>query len=180
MSAIRITCPACARSLEVNAEPGEEVECGACLEVFVAKPIEKPVSKSSSESKPPLARVDKSTRSSPRKRRRDDHEDHDDEPDYDDEDYDPRPRRRDFNRGYREQKSRVAYILLALFLGSWGVHNFYAGRIGPGIAQLLITAISIPLMCVFFVGFFTIWIPIVWSIIDIIAVDRDANNVPMS
>jgi TM2 domain-containing membrane protein YozV len=71
------------------------------------------------------------------------------------------------------------YIILALFLGQLGVHNFYAGRISPAVAQLLITALSIPLMCVV-VGFVTVWIPWVWAIIEIIVVDRDGNNIPMT
>ena len=38
MATIRLTCPACARMLEVGADAaGKEVECGECLEVFIAK-----------------------------------------------------------------------------------------------------------------------------------------------
>ncbi len=35
------------------------------------------------------------------------------------------------------QKSRLTYILLAIFLGWLGVHDFYAGRTGMGILCLL-------------------------------------------
>ena len=38
-----------------------------------------------------------------------------------------------------QPKSRLIYILLALFLGGFGVHNFYAGYTGKGVAQLLLT-----------------------------------------
>ena len=38
-------------------------------------------------------------------------------------------------------KSRTAYVLLAIFIGWFGIHNFYAGRSGAGIAQLLISLI---------------------------------------
>lgn len=34
-------------------------------------------------------------------------------------------------------KSRLAALLLGIFLGRFGVHNFYLGRIGRGIAQLI-------------------------------------------
>ena len=34
-------------------------------------------------------------------------------------------------------KSRVAAILLAFFLGGFGVHKFYLGRVGQGILYLL-------------------------------------------
>src|SRR5262249_24789296 len=38
MSTIRVTCPTCNSELEVDAEfDGQEVECGNCLQVFVAK-----------------------------------------------------------------------------------------------------------------------------------------------
>ena len=40
------------------------------------------------------------------------------------------------------QKSRTVYILLAFFLGTLGVHNFYAGRIVQGVVQSLITTLS--------------------------------------
>lgn len=72
-----------------------------------------------------------------------------------------------------EPKSRVAYILLGVFLGTLGIHNFYAGHNGKGIAQLLITLFG---SCVFFVG------PLfsaVWALIEIIVVDKDANGIRM-
>jgi predicted Zn finger-like uncharacterized protein len=162
--AVRLTCPACAKALEIDDDAvGKEVECGECLEVFVAK-------------KPKLAAEPSAgvkgipARSGVGKRRRDDDDD-------DDEDYEPRPRRRS-RRGYAPARSRLVYILLALFLGSWGVHNFYAGRTGAGVAQLLITVISFGLMCVI-VGFVTIFIPMLWAIIEIVVVTRDGNGVPL-
>lgn len=39
--------------------------------------------------------------------------------------------------GY-EQKSKVAAGLLGIFLGAFGVHNFYLGNTGKGVAQLLL------------------------------------------
>ncbi len=39
-------------------------------------------------------------------------------------------------------KSRVVAGLLGLFLGSIGAHNFYLGRTGRAVAQLLITVLS--------------------------------------
>ena len=40
------------------------------------------------------------------------------------------------------QKSRIAAALLGILFGAFGVHNFYQGRIGIGIAQLAITVVS--------------------------------------
>lgn len=39
-------------------------------------------------------------------------------------------------------KSMVVYVLLAFFVGVWGVHKFYAGRNGQGIAMLLMGTIG--------------------------------------
>ena len=36
------------------------------------------------------------------------------------------------------QKSRVAALVLCFFLGALGVHRFYVGKVGSGIAQLLL------------------------------------------
>ena len=71
-----------------------------------------------------------------------------------------------------QPKSRVVYVLLGLFLGGLGVHNFYAGYNGKGIAQLLITL---------FLGWLVFpWIIVgIWALIEVIAVDTDANNVKM-
>ena len=41
-----------------------------------------------------------------------------------------------------EQKSKLAAGLLGIFLGAFGVHNFYLGKIGLAVAQLLITVLS--------------------------------------
>ena len=35
-------------------------------------------------------------------------------------------------------KSRLAALLLGIFLGGLGIHNFYLGRIGRGIGQLIL------------------------------------------
>lgn len=39
-------------------------------------------------------------------------------------------------------KSKIAAGVLALFLGSLGVHNFYLGYTGKGVAQLLLTTVG--------------------------------------
>ena len=67
------------------------------------------------------------------------------------------------------KKSRIAYIVLALVFGEIGVHNFYAGYIGRGVAQLLITVLSFGLL---------FWISWIWAVIEICAVDHDGKGVP--
>jgi TM2 domain-containing membrane protein YozV len=67
-------------------------------------------------------------------------------------------------------KNRLAYILLGIFLGGFGVHNFYAGYNRKAIIQLLITAFLSWLVIPAFVV-------MVWVIIDICTVDQDAAGV---
>ncbi|MDR1512512.1 MAG: TM2 domain-containing protein [Propionibacteriaceae bacterium] len=43
-------------------------------------------------------------------------------------------------------KSKIAAGILGILLGAFGVHNFYLGRTGTAIAQLLITVLSIGLL----------------------------------
>ena len=72
-----------------------------------------------------------------------------------------------------QPKSRLAYILLAIFLGGFGIHNFYAGYTKKAVIQLLLTIL---------LGW-TVIVPVavfVWIILDIINVTADANGVPMS
>ena len=72
-----------------------------------------------------------------------------------------------------QPKSRLAYILLALFLGGFGIHNFYAGYTQKAVIQLLLTLLlgwtGIVALCV-----------LIWVIIDIIKVTADSNGVPMT
>ncbi len=44
----------------------------------------------------------------------------------------------------QSQKNRVAAILLAFFLGSFGIHRFYLGQTGLGILYLLLCWTAIP------------------------------------
>lgn len=49
----------------------------------------------------------------------------------------------------RPEKSRVAAILLAFFLGGFGVHKFYLGRVGWGILYLVFFWTFIPAFLAF-------------------------------
>ena len=68
----------------------------------------------------------------------------------------------------QEPKKRTTFILLGALLGALGAHNFYAGYIKKGIAQLTITVVTL--------GFASpmSWI---WAIIDICTVNQDPNGV---
>lgn len=45
-------------------------------------------------------------------------------------------------------KSKIAAGLLGIFLGAFGVHNFYLGFTGKAVAQLLITILSCGILSV--------------------------------
>ena len=70
-------------------------------------------------------------------------------------------------------KSRILYIFLAIILGSFGIHNFYAGYTKRAICQVLLvlmtgwTVISLVFL----------WI---WILIEIIIVKKDAKGVHFS
>jgi len=66
-------------------------------------------------------------------------------------------------------RSRVAYILLGIFLGLLGIHNFYAGRTYRGLGQLLTTLLAGWL----FIPLIGVWI---WSIVDICALTTDGDG----
>jgi TM2 domain-containing membrane protein YozV len=66
------------------------------------------------------------------------------------------------------RKSRVVFVLLAIFLGAFGGHNFYAGYIKKGVIQLCITVFS----CFF--GSLISW---VWAIVEACMVDRDEDGI---
>ncbi len=71
------------------------------------------------------------------------------------------------------QKSRFIAGILAILLGTLGIHSFYLGFNKKGITQLL--------LFVFFLG----WASFIWSIVDAVRiftgnVNCDANGVPLS
>ena len=68
-------------------------------------------------------------------------------------------------------KNRVAFVVFGLIFGCLGIHNFYVGYIGRGIAQLLISVMSLGLLC-----------PAVaiWNIIEVCVVVNDANGMRLS
>lgn len=75
----------------------------------------------------------------------------------------------------KEPKSKLAAGLFGIFLGVFGVHNFYLGYTGKAVAQLLITVLS----C----GFLS-FVSAIWGLIEgimILAGEQkcDANGNPL-
>ena len=72
---------------------------------------------------------------------------------------------------HAQQKSRAVYVLLGLFFGLLGIHNFYAGYNGPGAAQLILTL----LLC------WTVIVPVIIALIvlvEILTTTKDCSGVP--
>ena len=73
-----------------------------------------------------------------------------------------------------QQKSKLVVLLLAIFLGCYGVHNFYIGNVKNGVIQLCITLLSAFTLSI------VSWIWAIyegWQIYSG-AVTEDANGVP--
>jgi TM2 domain-containing membrane protein YozV len=68
-------------------------------------------------------------------------------------------------------KSRTSYIVLGIFLGALGVHNFYAGYTGRAVGQLCLTVLTLGYLGV------VSWI---WAIIEICIVEKDSTGLRFS
>jgi TM2 domain-containing membrane protein YozV len=73
------------------------------------------------------------------------------------------------------QKSRIAAGLMGILIGSLGVHNFYLGYTGKGIAQLLLTLLS----CGFLYPISYVWGLIEGIMILTNNITEDALGVPL-
>ncbi|AWM38315.1 hypothetical protein GobsT_35580 [Gemmata obscuriglobus] len=147
MPDIRVTCPTCSTQLEVDAaHEGEEVECGHCLQVFVAATKKDGSSASGRKTRGAAPRsgsardrADEEDDDRPRRRRRDDDDDDDDDDDY-------RPR-----RGDQIPSQPVAGMLL-----------------GGGIWALLMSFLAVlssSFLCCAWPG---VWFAVVWGILAIV------------
>jgi len=81
---------------------------------------------------------------------------------------------------YYQANARSAGIAYAFwfFLGMWGAHRFYCGKVGSAVAQLLITIISIPL-CFVLIGLFPLSANAIWVLIDVFLISgwiRESNQ----
>jgi hypothetical protein len=68
-------------------------------------------------------------------------------------------------------KSRSTYIVLGIFLGALGIHNFYAGYTGRAVGQLCLTVLTLGYLGV------ASWI---WAIIEICVVTKDSRGLALN
>lgn len=82
-------------------------------------------------------------------------------------------------------KNMVVAVLLALFLGTLGIHNFYLGYTQKGVIQLVLTVVGWATSWLL-VGLVAVLAVAVWVIVDIIQIATrqgpyvtDANGIPL-
>lgn len=82
-------------------------------------------------------------------------------------------------------KNMVVAVLLALFLGTLGIHNFYLGYTQKGVIQLVLTVVGWATSWLL-VGLVAVFAVAVWVIVDIVQIATrqgqyvtDANGIPL-
>ena len=76
-------------------------------------------------------------------------------------------------------KKRWVYVVLALIFGQLGIHNFYAGRTGIAVAQLIITIVG-NIAAISLGASGGVGPVIIWALIEIFAVKKDGKGLPMA
>src|SRR5260370_6469857 len=71
----------------------------------------------------------------------------------------------------RSSKSRTAYIVLGVFLGAFGAHNFYAGYTGRAVGQLCLSVLTL---------FYLAIVSWIWAIVEICIVEKDSAGIQFS
>jgi len=83
-----------------------------------------------------------------------------------------------------DAKSRISAGLLGIFLGCFGVHNFYLGYTQKAVIQLVLTIVGIVLSCIG-IGAFIVLAVEIWALVEGImiltgSINKDGNGNPIS
>ena len=83
-----------------------------------------------------------------------------------------------------DSKSKLAAGLLGIFLGGFGVHNFYLGYTSKAVTQLVLTIVGYVLCCIG-IGIFLVLGVGIWGLLEGIMIlagknDTDANGKPLT
>lgn len=71
------------------------------------------------------------------------------------------------NYAAKSDKSKMAAGLLGIFLGCFGVHNFYLGYTSKAVIQLVISVVGILLSCCTLgLSVFLMFIPAIWGLVE--------------
>jgi len=82
-----------------------------------------------------------------------------------------------------DAKSKIAAGLLGIFLGSFGVHNFYLGYTQRAIVQLVLSIVGIVLSCIV-IGAFLVLAVYIWGLVEGIMIlagkiNTDGRGMPL-
>ena len=75
-----------------------------------------------------------------------------------------------------QAKSRVTAGLFGIFLGCYGVHNFYLGFKGKAILQLVLTLVGSFTSPFFLIGLIPVFGVIIWTLIEGIMILCNRNG----
>ena len=83
----------------------------------------------------------------------------------------------------KSAKSKLVAGLLAILIGTFGVHNFYLGYTKKAVTQLVLTIIGMVLSCIV-IGVFVIIGVSIWGLVEGImiftgSINQDANGEPL-
>ena len=83
-----------------------------------------------------------------------------------------------------DSKSKLAAGLLGIFLGCFGVHNFYLGYTSKAVTQLVLTIVGYVLCCIG-IGILLVLGVGIWGLVEGIMIltgkiDTDANGKPLT
>lgn len=83
-----------------------------------------------------------------------------------------------------DAKSKIAAGLLGIFLGCFGVHNFYLGYTQKAVIQLVLTIVGLVLCCIGIGAFIVLGVQI-WALVEGImiltgSINKDGKGNPIS
>lgn len=81
------------------------------------------------------------------------------------------------------QKSKIAAGILGIFLGAFGVHNFYLGYTSKAVAQLIMTIVGF-FTAIFIIGIFAMIAASIWGLVEGImilcgSIPTDSAGIPL-
>ena len=87
------------------------------------------------------------------------------------------------NQSPTKSKSKVVAGLFGIFLGGFGIHNFYLGYTGKAVTQLCLTILGLLLSCIG-IGVFIMFGIHIWGFVEGIliltgTIGTDKNGVPL-